>query len=78
MALPVGVLSGGCGCCDWWVLWWLLYNNNNKIINENITIKMCKTFTKQIFCSQNYYNIVFYYNSQNTQIQVLKKTENKK
>jgi hypothetical protein len=29
-------------------------NNNNKIINEHITTKMCKTLTKQIFCSQTY------------------------
>ena len=36
---------------------------------------MWKTHAKQFFCSQTYYNIVFYYNSQNTQIQVL---ENKK
>ena len=56
---------------------WLLYNNNNKIINENITTKMCKTSTKQIFCSQNYYNIVFYYNSQNTQLQVLENRKQK-
>ena len=36
---------------------------------------MWKTSTKQNFCFQIYYNIIFYYNSQNTQIQVL---ENKK
>jgi hypothetical protein len=36
---------------------------------------MWKTHAKQIFCSQIYYNTVFYYHSQNIQIQVL---ENRK
>ena len=49
--------------------------NNNKIINKNITQKQWKTIAKQNFFTQIYYNIIFYYNSQNIQIQVL---ENKK
>jgi hypothetical protein len=39
---------------------------------------MWKTSTKQNFCSQIYYNIIFYYNSQNTQIQVLENKKQKK
>jgi hypothetical protein len=38
---------------------------------------MWKTSTKQNFCSQIYYNIIFYYNSQNTQIQVLENRKQK-
>ena len=38
---------------------------------------MWKTSTKQNCCSQIYYNIVFYYNSQNTQIQVLENRKEK-
>ncbi len=38
---------------------------------------MWKTHAKQIFCSQIYYNIGFYYNSQNTEIQVLENRKQK-
>ena len=38
---------------------------------------MWKTSTKQNFCFQIYYNIIFYYNSQNTQIQVLENRKQK-
>ena len=38
---------------------------------------MWKTSTKQNFCSQIYYNIIFYYNFQNIQIQVLENRKQK-
>ena len=52
-------------------------NNNNKIIHKNSNLNNVKTSTRQNFCSQIYYDIVFYYNSQNTQIQVLENRKQK-
>ena len=52
-------------------------NNNNKIIHENNTLNNVKNIYKTKFCSQIYYSIIFYYNSQNTQIQILKNKKQK-
>ena len=54
-------MVASCGCRWLWLRLVLIVNNNNnnnnnnnKIINEHITTKMCKTSTKQTFCSQTY------------------------
>jgi hypothetical protein len=46
-------------------------------MHKNNTLNNVKTSTKQNFCFQIYYNIIFYYNSQNTQIQVLENRKQK-